>query len=80
LQSDNSGQHVKLVNWIMDSIGINNLFFFLNYCLFNYMITKMNDRKIESQTNTEIFFKDYDNLIKSKMKQIIKLDSQLVQY
>jgi len=44
------------------------------------MITKMNDRKIERQTNTEIFFKDYDNLIRSKTKQIIKLDSQSVQY
>jgi len=80
LQSDNPGQHVKLVNRIIDFIRINNLFFFLNYCLFNYMITKMNDRKIERQTNTEFFLKDYDNLIKSKTKQIIKLDSQSVQY
>ena len=42
----------------MDSVGINNLFFFyLNYYLFNYMITKINDHKIECQTNIEIFFK-----------------------
>jgi hypothetical protein len=33
------------------------------------MITKVDNRKIKRQTNTEIlFFQDYDNLIESKMK------------
>jgi hypothetical protein len=41
----------------MDYIGINNLVFFLNYCLFNYMITKIDDHKIERQTNTKNFLK-----------------------
>jgi hypothetical protein len=41
----------------MDHAGINNFFFFyLNYYLFNYMITKINDRKIERQTNIKTFF------------------------
>jgi len=40
----------------MNSIDINNLFF-LNYYLFNYMRRKIDYRKIERQTNTEIFFK-----------------------
>jgi hypothetical protein len=45
------------------------------------MITKINDRKIEHQTNTKTFLKNYDNLIESKTKQkIIKLNSQLTNY
>jgi len=52
----NPSQHVKPANRVMDSIGINNLFFFLNYCLFNYMITKINYCKYKRQTNTEIVF------------------------
>jgi hypothetical protein len=33
------------------------------------MITKVDNRKIKRQTNTEtLFFQDYDNLIESKMK------------
>ena len=32
------------------------------------MITKIDNRKIERRTNTETFFQDYDNLIKSKIK------------
>jgi hypothetical protein len=39
----------------MDFIGINN--FFLNYCLFNYLITKIDDCQIERQTNTGIFLR-----------------------
>ena len=39
----------------MNFIGINNLFFFLNCFLFNYMITKIDDRKIERQANTDTF-------------------------
>ena len=59
------GKLVKPVNWvtqvntsnlqtgyIVNPIGINNLFFFLNYYLFNYIITKIDDCKIEHQTNT----------------------------
>jgi len=41
----------------MDYIGINNLVFFLNYCLFNYMITKIDDHKIERQTNSKNFLR-----------------------
>jgi len=45
------------------------------------MITKINDRKIEHQTNTKTFLKNYDNLIESKTKKkIIKLNSQLTNY
>jgi hypothetical protein len=43
------------------------------------MITKINNRKIEHQPNTEIFL-DRDNLIESKKKSIMKLNSQLTQY
>jgi len=53
----NSDQHVKHANKVMNFIRINNLFFFLKYCLFNYMITKIDDRKLERQTNTGTFFK-----------------------
>ena len=61
----------------MDSNETNNLFFFfLNYCLFNYMITKIDDHEIERHTNIETFLKDYDNLIESEIEQIIKLNSQ----
>ena len=35
------GQNLRSANQVMNSIEINNLFFFLNYCLFNYMITKI---------------------------------------
>ena len=42
------------------------------------MITKIDDHKIEYQTNTEIFFYDYDNLIENKTKRIMKLDSQII--
>jgi len=44
------------------------------------MIIKINDCKIERQTITEKFYKDYDNLIESKTKQIMKLNYQSVQY
>jgi hypothetical protein len=45
------------------------------------MITKINDCKIEHQTNTKTFLKNYDNLIESKTKKkIIKLNSQLTNY
>ena len=32
---------------------ITYLFFFLNYCLFNYKVTKIDDYKIKCQINTE---------------------------
>jgi len=43
------------------------------------MITKIDNHKIEHQTNTETFFLRLNNLIESKTKQIMKLDSQSVQ-
>ena len=43
------------------------------------MITKIDNHKIKHQLNTEIFL-DHDNLIKSKMKSIMKLNSQLIHY
>jgi len=64
----------------MDSIEINNLFFFFkkkDYCLFNYMITKIDDRKTKRQINTKTLKKNYD-LIENKTKQIMKLNSQSV--
>ena len=30
--------------------------FFLNYCLFNYTVTKVDDYKIECQINAKTFF------------------------
>jgi hypothetical protein len=51
----NLGQHVKPANWVMESIRINN-FFFSKLCLFNYMITKIGNCKIEHQINTATFF------------------------
>jgi hypothetical protein len=36
---------------------------------------KIDNYKIERQINTKTFFQDYDNLIKNKTKQIMKLDS-----
>jgi hypothetical protein len=65
----------------MDSTEIMICFFFFqNYLLFNYIITKIVDRKIEYQLNNEIFL-DNDNLIENKMKQMVKKkNSQLTQY
>jgi len=64
----------------MDSTEIMICFFFQNYLLFNYIITKIVDRKIEYQLNNEIFL-DNDNLIENKMKQMVKKkNSQLTQY
>jgi hypothetical protein len=40
------------------------------------MITKIDNRKIERQTNTDTFFLDYDNLIENKTKQIMKFNFQ----
>ena len=60
----------------MNSIRINNLFF-LNYFSFNYMITKINDRKIEHQTNTKTFLKNYDNLIERAKRKKKLLNSIL---
>jgi len=47
------------------------MIFFQNYLLFNYIIIKIVDRKIEYQLNNDIFLYN-DNLIKSKMKPIMK--------
>jgi hypothetical protein len=55
----------------MDSTEIMICFFFQNYFLFSYIITKIVDRKIEYQLNNEIFL-DNDNLIESKMKPMVK--------
>jgi hypothetical protein len=52
--------------------------FFLIYFLFNYIITKIDDCEIKHQPNTEMFFLDYDNLIKGKTKPIMKLNFQLI--
>jgi hypothetical protein len=47
------------------------MIFFQNYLLFNYIIIKIVDRKIEYQLNNDIFLYN-DNLIKNKMKPIMK--------
>jgi hypothetical protein len=43
------------------------------------MITKINDCKIEHQPNTKMVFLDWNNLIESVTKPIMKLNSQLTQ-
>jgi len=43
--------------------------------LLNYMIIKKKTWKIEHQSNAKIFVWDYNNLIESKPKQIMKLNS-----
>jgi len=50
-------------------LGLN---IFFNYFLPNDIITKIDAYKIEHQPNIVIFVWDYDNLIGSKQKQIIK--------
>jgi hypothetical protein len=55
----------------MDSNRFNN-FNFLNNFLFNEMIAKIDTHKIEHLSNIEIFVRDYNNLVESKLKQIIK--------
>jgi hypothetical protein len=39
----------------MDSTNI-IIYLFLNYFIFNYVIIKIDDRKVKHQSNTEIFF------------------------
>jgi hypothetical protein len=57
----------------MDSIEFNSLFCFLHYCLFNYIITKIDDSKIERQINTEIFLKLVQyQMMKSKKINLYK--------
>jgi hypothetical protein len=57
----------------MNSNGI--IICFFNYYLFNYMITKIDDCEIKYQPNTKMLFLDDNNLIKDKVKPIIKLNS-----
>jgi len=42
------------------------------------MITKINAHKIKHQPNTKTFVWDYNNLIKFKIKQIIKVSSKSI--
>jgi hypothetical protein len=44
------------------------------------MTAKIDDCEIKHQPNIEMFFLDHNNLIKGKMKPIMKLNSQLNQY
>jgi hypothetical protein len=50
---------------IMNSTEFNN-FIFVKLFLLNYMIIKINTRKMENQINVEMFICDHDNLIKNK--------------
>jgi len=43
------------------------------------MLIKIDSRKIDHQSNVETFSWNNDNLIKSKLKQIRKSNSQLTQ-
>jgi hypothetical protein len=61
--------------WIMKSTGFNN-FFLLIYFLHDDIISKIDSRKIEYQSNSKIFVWDYDNFIENKLKQIIKNNSK----
>jgi hypothetical protein len=47
---------------------------FLNYFLFNYIITKIVTHEIEYQHNTEMFVQVCNNLIKNNFKQVMKFD------
>jgi hypothetical protein len=58
----------------MESTEINNLIF-LNY-LFNYIITKIDDCKIEHKHNIKMFILDCDNLIENETIIIMKSNSQ----
>ena len=49
--------------------------FFQKYVLFNYLIIKLDDRKIKHQPNTKMFFLDRDNLIENETNPITKLNS-----
>jgi hypothetical protein len=51
-------------------IGLKLFLFFQNYCLFNYMIIKIDDRKINQQPNIGMFFLDFDSLIKVKWNKL----------
>jgi len=63
---------------IINSFEFNN-FIFVKLFLLNYMIIKINTCKIENQPNAEMFICDHDNLIKNKIKQMKKLNSQSAQ-
>jgi hypothetical protein len=54
------------MNQVMDSTEI--IIWFFNYFLFNYMVKKIDDRKIEHKPNTETFFLYCNNLIKKQNK------------
>jgi len=73
-------QHILLILWfnllnLQRNHGlhwIQQLFFLKNYFLLNDMIIKIDTRKIKHQSNTEIFIWNCNNLIESKLKQIVK--------
>jgi hypothetical protein len=53
------GKHVKLMNrvaWASMPNPGTIICFYYDYFLFNYMITKINDRKIKYQTNIKTFY------------------------
>jgi len=62
----NLDQHVKPANQFTNPTEINNLFFF-KIVFLNYMITKIDNHKIEYQLNTRTFL-NRDNLKENKMK------------
>jgi len=44
------------------------------------MITNIDARRIEYQSNIKLFFWDYNNLIKAKLKWIMKTNSKSIKY
>jgi len=44
------------------------------------MIAKIDTHKIEHLSNIEIFVRDYNNLVESKLKQIIKTNWKSIEY
>jgi hypothetical protein len=65
-----SMNRVTSANQVMDSTKIIPCFFFQHHVLFNYLIIKLNDRKISHQPNT----------MENKTKSITKLNSKLTQH
>jgi len=67
---------------IMNSTGLTTLFFvfcffFVNYFLFNDIITKINICKTDHQSNIRAFVWECNNLIKNKLKKYEDIQNQL---
>jgi hypothetical protein len=64
------------MTWIMDSLGL--ITFLKNSFLLNCIITKIYTSKIMYKPNDGVFVWEWNNLIESKPKQIIKTNSKSI--